>query len=237
MLDFLRIATREEKKSLVVYPKFIVRRSKDLMTRGGDFYAVWVEERGLWSTDEDDLIQMIDAEIDKYVESNAARLDGYSLKMLYMHDSDSGSIDRWHKYCQRQSRENFSALDEKLIFSNMKTDRKDFATKRLSYPLEPTDITAYEKLMSTLYDEEERHKIEWAIGACITGDSKEIQKFMVLYGSHGTGKSTVLNIIELLFEGYHCVFDARALGTVNNQFALEPFKTNPLIAIQHDGNL
>ena len=237
MLDFLRIATREEKKSLVVYPKFIVRRSKDLMTRGGDFYAVWVEERGLWSTDEDDLIQMVDTEIDKYIKDNSARLDGYALKILYMHDSDSGSIDRWHKYCQRQSRENFSPLDEKLIFSNMETDRKDFATKRLNYPLEPTDITAYDKLISTLYDEEERHKIEWAIGACITGESKEIQKFMVLYGSHGTGKSTVLNIIQKLFDGYYCVFDARALGTVNNQFALEPFKTNPLIAIQHDGNL
>ena len=91
--------------------------------------------------------------------------------------------------------------------------------------------------MSTLYSKEERHKIEWAIGSIVTGDSKKIQKFMVLYGAAGTGKSTVLNIIQQLFDGYYSVFDAKALGSSNSQFALEPFKTNPLVAIQHDGDL
>ena len=39
------------------------------------------------------------------------------------------------------------------------------------------------------------------------------------------------------FEGYYSVFDAKALGSSNNSFALEPFKSNPLVAIQHDGDL
>ena len=59
----------------------------------------------------------------------------------------------------------------------------------------------------------------------------------MLYGSGGTGKSTVLDIIEQLFSGYYSVFDAKALGSSNNAFALESFKTNPLVAIQHDGDL
>ena len=88
-----------------------------------------------------------------------------------------------------------------------------------------------------MYDEEERHKIEWAIGSIVTGDSKKIQKFMVFYGEAGTGKSTILNVIEKLFQGYHTVFDAKALGSSNNAFALEAFKSNPLVAIQHDGDL
>ena len=88
-----------------------------------------------------------------------------------------------------------------------------------------------------LYSPEERHKIEWSIGAIVTGDSKHIQKFMVFYGSAGTGKSTILNVIQKLFEGYYSVFDARALGSSSNSFALESFKTNPLVAIQHDGDL
>ena len=33
------------------------------------------------------------------------------------------------------------------------------------------------------------------------------------------------------------MFDAKALGSANAQFALEPFKKNPLVAIQHDGDL
>ena len=58
-----------------------------------------------------------------------------------------------------------------------------------------------------------------------------------MYGAPGTGKSTILNIIQKLFEGYYSVFDAKALGSSNNSFALEAFKTNPLVAIQHDGDL
>ena len=236
MIDFLMIATRSTKNGVEIYPKFVIKKSSDLMIRGGDFYAVWIEEKGLWSTDEEDVIRLVDRELSDYAAKYEKEF-GIKAKVLYMWDSESGMIDRWHRYCQSQMRDNYNALDETLIFSNAETNKKDYASKRLSYPLEPGDISAYDKLMSTLYSEEERHKIEWAIGSIVTGDSKKIQKFMVLYGEAGTGKSTVLNIIQQLFEGYYSVFDAKALGSASNSFALEAFKCNPLVAIQHDGDL
>jgi len=237
MVDFLMISTRSTKRGVIeIYPKFIIKKSSDLMIRGGDFYAIWIEERGLWSTDEQDALQLIDRELDKYAEENRHKFDS-PVKVLHMWDAESGMIDSWHKYCQKQMRDSFHMLDEKLIFSNYETNKKDYASKKLSYPLEPGDLSAYDKLMSTLYSEEERHKIEWAIGSIVSGDSKKIQKFMVLYGAAGTGKSTILNIIQQLFEGYYSVFDARALGSSSNSFALEAFKSNPLVAIQHDGDL
>ena len=237
MIDFLMIATRPGKRGVIeIYPKFVVGRSNDLMIRGGDFYAVWVESRGLWSTDEQDLIDLVDHELDAYAEECRQKF-GSDVRVLHLWDSENGMIDRWHRYCQKHMRDNFHMLDEKLIFSNTETNKKDYASKRLSYPLEAGPIPAYEKLISTLYSEEERHKIEWAIGSIVSGDSKEIQKFMVLYGEAGAGKSTILNIIQQLFNGYYSVFDARALGSSSNAFALEAFKTNPLVAIQHDGDL
>lgn len=237
MLDFLIISYRSVKKDKIeVYPKFIIKKSSDLMIRGGDFYAIWIEELGLWSTDEDDVIKMVDKELDNYLEKHKKKFDG-SAKVMYMWDAGSGSIDAWHKYCQKQMRDSFHPLDEKLIFANTVTKKKDYASKKLSYPLEKGDFPAYETLISTLYSKEERHKIEWCIGAIVNGDSKKLQKFLVLYGSAGTGKSTVLNIIQLLFEGYYSTFDAKALGSSSNMFALESFKTNPLVAIQHDGDL
>ena len=237
MVDFLMISTRSTKRGVIeIYPKFIIKKSSDLMIRGGDFYAIWIEERGLWSTDEQDALQLIDRELDKYAEENRHKFDS-PVKVLHMWDAESGMIDSWHKYCQKQMRDHFHMLDEKLIFSNYETNKKDYASKKLSYPLEPGDLSAYDKLMSTLYSEEERYKIEWAIGSIVSGDSKKIQKFMVLYGAAGTGKSTILNIIQQLFEGYYSVFDARALGSSSNSFALEAFKSNPLVAIQHDGDL
>lgn len=237
MLDFLKISKRRPKKDVVeIYPKFIIKKSADLMIRGGDFYAIWVEEYGLWSTDEGDALRLIDQELENYMQEHGDDLDG-NVKVLHMWDADSGMIDKWHKYCQKQMRDSFHMLDETLIFSNTETNKKDYASKKLSYPLEVGEPKAWNKLISTLYSEEERHKIEWAIGSIVSGDSKNIQKFMVLYGAAGTGKSTILNVIQQLFDGYYSVFDAKALGSSSNSFALEAFKTNPLVAIQHDGDL
>lgn len=238
MLDFFKILAHSKKQGVTeIYPSFVINnKSTDLMIRGGDFYAVWVEELGLWSTDEQDVIQLIDRELDKFAEDYKKRT-GDSAHILYMQDAESGMIDSWHKYCQKQMRDNFHPLDETLIFSNTVTKKSDYASKKLNYPLEKGNIDAWDKLISTLYSSEERHKIEWAIGSIVTGDSKDIQKFMVLYGAAGTGKSTILNVIQKLFEGYYAVFDAKALGSTSNSFALEAFKTNPLVAIQHDGDL
>lgn len=237
MIDFLIIATRMGKRNTIeIYPKFIIKKSKDLMIRGSDFYAIWLEERGLWSTEEQDALQLIDRELDIYVQEHKQLLND-SYRVLHMWDAESGMIDNWHKYCQRQMRDNYHTLDDTLIFANTPVKKDSYASKRLPYPLEEGDISAYDELIGTLYSPEEREKIEWAIGAIVNGDSKKIQKFLVLYGPPGSGKSTVLNIVEKLFEGYCGTFDSKALGSSSNAFALEAFKSNPLIAIQHDGDL
>ncbi len=238
MLDFMTINVKTNKKSGLseVSPKWILKKPKDLMIRGRDFYAVWDEERKLWSTDEDDVCRLVDLELNKYVSDRQGYF-GDNVVVQYMWDSDSGSMDRFHKYCQKQMRDNYHELDEQLIFTNSELTRESYASKRLTYPLEEGPIEAWDKIIGTLYSEDERHKIEWAIGSIVSGDSKWIQKFMVLYGAAGTGKSTILNIIQKLFNGYYCTFDAKALGQANNMFALESFKSNPLVAIQHDGDL
>lgn len=238
MVDFLMISTRSSKRGDVIeiYPKFIIRKSSDLMIRGGDFYAIWLEEFGRWSTEEQDAIHLIDRELDAFAKdfkSNTAA----SVRVLHMWDSETGMIDKWHKYCQSQMRDNYHTLDTKIIFSNMHVTKEDYTSKKLTYPLEKGAHPAYDRLMSVLYSPEERRKLEWAIGAIVAGDSKKIQKFLVLYGEPRSGKSTVLNIIGKLFEGYCSPFDAKVLGQANAAFALEAFKNNPLVAIQHDGDL
>jgi len=236
-VDFVRIMSKPLKGGVTaIYPRLQIVNSKDLMIRGGDFYAIWLEDRGIWSTDEMDVVDLIDSEVEKYYQEHKNSLEGHVI-MLKMRDAESGVIDDWHRYCQRQMRDSYVPLDETLVFSNSPIRKEDFASKRLPYPLEPGDISAWDTLIGTLYSEEERHKLEWAIGSIVSGDSKKIQKFLVLYGAQGTGKSTILHVIEQLFQGYCSTFDAQALGASSNQFALEPFKSNPLVAIQHDGDL
>ena len=238
MLDFLMVSRRNPKKNLVeIYPKFVIGPSSDLMTRGNDFYAIWNEDQKLWSTDENVAIQLIDRELDRYVDEHQSEFEDVIVKKLYMRDSDSGSVDRWHKYVQKQKRESYHSLDETVIFSNTQLSRDTYASKTLPYALGAGEINAYNELMEVLYSSEERHKIEWAIGSIVAGEGKYIQKFIVLYGAPGTGKSTVLNIVQKLFEGYYAVIDAKAIGSANSVFALEAFRSNPLVAIQHDTDL
>lgn len=236
MLDFLKISVISTRQGMFIAPKFQVRTSKDLMIRGSKFYAIWDERHNSWSTDEYRAIELIDEELELYFKENRANLDERT-KVLYLADSDSGSIDKWLKYCQKQMPDWNCPLDETVIFANTEVKKETYSTKKLSYPLAEGPITAYEQLINVLYSPAERHKLEWAIGAIISGDSRRIQKFLVLYGGPGTGKSTILNIIQDLFDGYCAAFDAEAIGSKSDAFALEPFKNNPLVAIQHDGDL
>ena len=174
----MTVFAKSTRSGVEVMPKFrIMKNSKDLMIRGGDFYAIWDEEQGMWSTDENDAVRLIDNELDKYIRENTDRLDGNS-SIKYMWDADSGSIDRWHKYCQKQMRDSYHTLDEELIFSNTELKRDNYASKKLSYPLQAGSIDAYDKLIGTLYSPEERRKLEWAIGSIVSGDSKTIHGFI-----------------------------------------------------------
>lgn len=205
------------------------------MVRGKAFYAIWDEKARLWSTDEYDVQRLVDEELMKYYEERKKNFDG-NVKVKLLGNYSSKSWVEFRHYVSNIS-DNAHDLDVALTFSNTEVKKRDYVSKRLDYPLERGDFPAYEELISILYDPENRDKLEWAIGSIIAGDSRSIQKFIVLYGEQGSGKSTVLNIIQQLFKGYYTTFEAKALASNSNSFSTEVFKTNPLVAIQHDGDL
>lgn len=234
-MDFFRIGTKENKDGTIdVFPDWIVGRSKDLMVRAQSFYAIWDEEAGLWSTDEYDVQRLVDEELQRY--ANDLHAKGFECHVKYLRSFGSKSWTQFRSFLKNIS-DNSVQLDQSLTFANDKVKKSDYRSRRLPYSLAEGDISAWEELIGTLYPVEERQKIEWAIGAVVSGDAKQIQKFLVLYGPAGTGKSTVLNIIADMFPGYATSFEAKALGSNNHSFATEAFRGNPLIAIQHDGDL
>ena len=235
-MDFYIIKERkgpEKKKELEVYPDYQILRSQDLMIRAKSFYAIWNQNVGLWSTDEFDVQRLVDEDLRNY----QVKTEGmFEVHRNYLANFSSNSWLRFRNYIAHLS-DNHHELDKNVTFLNTKVSKEDYVSKRLSYDLAEGDISAWDDLVSTLYDEEERKKIEWAIGAVITGDSKNIQKFLVFYGDPGKGKSTILNIIQDMFEGYWTSFVSSDLVSSNSSFALEAFKANPLLGIEHDGDL
>ena len=235
--DFYQIKTKhcgsERSGYDVIYPEFKVCRSQDLLIRGKAFYGIWDEGAGLWSTDINDVVRLVDEDLSKYKEAHPELVDAH---VNWMQDFSSGSWLNFNKFVNSLP-DIGPTLDDRLTFSNTEVKKKDYVSKRLPYPLEPGEYRAFDEIIGTLYEPEERAKLEWAIGAVVTGDAKKIQKFIVLYGEGGKGKSTILNIVEKLFQGYYTMFDAKALTSNNNQFSTEVFRNHPLVGIQHDGDL
>ena len=238
MLDFVSIdaVTNKKNDSIVVTPKFEFGSGSDLMTKGHSFMAVWDEANHRWSTQERDVWRIVDDEIKATVEKTKELFPASKITPLYLHEFSNKKWSEWIDYVKK-SPDCYHELDSKVVFSNTETKKEDYSSKTLPYPLKEGDHKSYDTIMSTLYDPSERDKLEWAIGSVIAGDSRTIQKFVVLYGEAGTGKSTVIHIIEKLFQGYTTTFNSKSLGQSSNSFSLEPFKNNPLIAIEHDGDL
>ena len=235
-MDFYEIKERALKSGTTeVRPAWRVLRFKDLMIRGKSFYAVYNPETHFWSTEEYDLMRIVDADVARHFKETSERVEG-SVWPRYLGDYDSKTYSDYKAWMSKLP-DVYHPLDGGILFENQTPRREDYATRTLSYSLSDDPCPAYEELMSTLYDPDEREKLEWGIGSVFTGDSAWIQKFFVLYGSAGSGKSTVLNLISRLLDDHIGKFDAASLGRPSDQFALEPFKSNPRVAIQHDGNL
>lgn len=234
-MDFYRILLKVKKDGTVqVYPDWQVDNSKDLMVQGKLFYAFWDEYNNVWSRDEFRLRQLIDVDLFRYAKEELEV--GVPYEVLTTQSFSTGMWERFNRFIKNFP-DNAHPLDSTLTFANTEVKKSDYVSKRLPYSLETGSTEAFDELLQVLYSEEERAKLEWAIGAVVSGDSRNIQKFVVLYGPPASGKSTVLNIIEKLFQGYTTTFDARALGSNGSTFATDVFKSNPLVAIQHDGDL
>lgn len=233
-MDFFTAKVKSVNNIPTIYPDFKVNRLNDFMIRGRSFYAVWDEEKGLWSREEIDVRRFIDAGLQEF--SDVLTSQGQINKVQFVGDYRTSG---WQTYLSwiRSMPDNYKPLDTKVTYLSQETKKKDYASKRLPYDLDEAKPDAYNELMSVLYEPKERRKLEWAVGAVLNGDARYIQKMLVLYGPPGSGKSTFLHILEQLLEGYWTIFDAKSLTNGRGDFATHFFKDNPLVAIQHDGIL
>lgn len=236
-MDFVKIVERSKRDEIEIFPDFQTGDVEDLLGRGKSFHAVWDEKAGLWSTRENDVQRLVDEALWEYAE--AFKNERHYTGRLNVKTLKSNSSGMWNQFTQYMKRfpDSKIDLDTKLTFLDTKVGKKDYVSKRLPYKLEEGPHEAWDKLLDILYAPSEREKIEWSIGAIVSGDSRKIQKFFVLYGAPGKGKGTILKIIEKLFEGYCITFDARSLGSSSDQFSMEVFRSNPLVALDTDGNL
>ena len=199
MFDFLKVVKTYQKERYHYKPTFIVKSSiKDIMTRGGAFYAIFDEETGYWTKSKPRAIELIDKQVREYAakdagpEAMADTLHGPHIQ--YMADSSNMLSTQFDRFCKTMG-DNWIALDQKMIFSNTEVKKHDYASKCLDYPLVESPTPYYDALVSVLYSPDEQEKWEWAVGAMIAGEQNKIQKMFAFYGEPGTGKSTIISKI------------------------------------------
>lgn len=234
-MDFFTIETnpiRGQMGFMEAVPRFINVKSRDIMIRDGSFVAIWNPKIELWSQNEFDVIDIIDDDVYRYVE-----MSGIQNLVPKLCRRDDDGVWRKYRLWSKNMVDTDHPLDRTPVFENTPIRQDDYVSYRLPYSLENGVPVNWTKLIDTLYDPSERQKIEWMIGAILTGDCRRIDKFLILYGDPGSGKSTILNVMQKLFGEYCIAFDSEALAQRNNAFALESFVNDPLVAIDHDGDL
>lgn len=234
-MDFYEIEAmpmRGQSGLMEVAPRFVNLNSRDIMLRDGDFVAIWNPKTGLWSRNEFDVIDIVDGDVSDYVAKSGAP----NLFPKFCRRDTDGVWKRYRQWTKNMV-DTDHPLDRMPVFADTPIRQEDHVAYRLPYSLEDGEPTYWIKLVSTLYDPSERQKIEWVIGSVLTGDCRKIDKFLVFYGDPGSGKSTILNVMQKLFGEFCVPFDSESLAQRNNSFALSAFANDPLVAIEHDGDL
>lgn len=233
-MDFIRVAYKELKDGTrEFYPSLQATESQDLVIRGNQFVAIWDEQTGLYSRQQSLVPDIVDRAFSRMVEDRLRPGDVVKKMRVFENQLFSRLIA-----LIRSIGDMGPELDQKIVFYDQTPTKLDAATFKMPYSLTDAQCPVWEEIVSTLYEPEERVKIEWAIGSIFNGAAaNEIQKFYVFFGPPGSGKSTIMNIIEQLFDGHTASFSAFDLGKADSQFSLEPFARNPLVAIDQDGDL
>jgi len=233
-MDFIRVGYKENQDGTrEFFPALLALESQDLVIRGGQFVAIWDEDTKLYSRRQSHVPDIVDRAFSKMVASEVRSGD----VIKKMRNFDNQLFSKLLALI-RQIGDLGPDLDQSLVFADQEPTKADAATFKMPYSLVDAPRPAWDEICDTLYEHEERLKFEWAIGSILTGyAATQIQKFYVFYGPPGSGKSTIMDIIGWIFDGHTAAFSAFNLAKADAQFSLEPFKNNPLVAIDQDADL
>jgi len=246
VFDFLKVIKNYQRGRYYYKPTFITKSSiKDLMTRGGMFYAIYDEETGFWTKSKPRAIELIDQQVRAYTLKDsgeeAMNDEIHGPCIVTMSDSANHLVEQFDRFCKTMG-DNWHALDQRMIFSNTEIKRTDYASKCLDYPLIEQPTPYYDALTDILYLPDEREKWEWAVGSMITGDSTKIQKMFAFYGEPGTGKSTIISKIfaDQIFGGiemgYAVKFEANNLCG-GNEFGTDFLENDSVLVYDDDAEM
>lgn len=242
MLNFIRYSVKEIKKNIVeIRPDFQYISDPDIFIRGGSCVGIYNEKTHFWESDIFNYVRMIDRNTQAWVDQNVKQDDDSDYRIQYMRNNSSGVTKDFQQYCKNIDHTletQNSYMDHRILFADEKPEKNDYATTRLPYYMVDGSCPGWDELVGTLYKPLEQYKLEWFIGALASNHARDIDKFCVIHGMSGTGKSTILKILRMIFQGYCQTIDMSDLASPStNAFSGTSIASNPTVGIQDDGDL
>lgn len=227
-MDFYKISLKTwgkySDRDYTIAPKFKFR-GNDIICKGGDMFAFWYE--GKWHTSKDYFIDILDAEVMKYYKEFKSTHQDSNIEIRAITDHSSGVMREFAEFTKLSPNSDIQ-FNQKIIFADEEVKREHYTTSQLNYTPSKGETPAFDEMFELLYAPEELEKIMWFIGAVLTNNMKDIQKFLFLYGGKGTGKGTILKVIKGLFQGYYETVDLKKL-TSGSEFSTSGLMESPLL--------
>lgn len=225
-MDFVIPTVREGRNGPEsVYPIF-ERINKDAASRGGKLFAYWNGEA--WNSVErsdTQLMSDINTQVIEYRNKNFANNAHVGWTSVSSDPNTSKEFERFYRNYKGNSKFKFNT---RVFFKSDKPVREDLSTFQLSYDPIPGDTPAFDKAMHKWYKPEDKEIVLWFIGAALTNNMKPIQKFLFIYGSGGSGKGSLLSVIEQVFEDYSKSIKLKKLAGAS-QFANSEIEDIPVL--------
>lgn len=224
-VDVIRQTSNNRKSDFIIQPDFILYGVKDIVCKGGVMEAFWYD--GNWQSERDLLFGIIDRMLFEKRDELKQRYPDSIFSVRSMRSLNSNSVKKFEEY-EKLKTQDSTIFNTKILFSDDEIKREDYSTTQLSYTPVQGPTPAFNAMYSLLYDDDELKKILWFIGATLTNEMVNIEKFLYLYGSKGSGKGTMIKLIEMLFEGYYDAINLNVL-TGNSEFATGQIKEIPVL--------
>lgn len=208
-----------------VRPEFMYTNSDDIVCKGGGFYAFYHEDK--WHDSLTDFIALVDRDVMDVSKEIKDREPDATVKSDRMVRHSTKLMDEFMKFTKNMPQSEVT-FDSRIFFSDEQPKKTDYSTGTLNYYPAEGESPAFDELALTLYDKDELDKILWCVGALLSNEMDKIQKFLYLFGSKGSGKGTMINIIKLLLGDYWGVISLKTL-TGDSEFATATIIEKPCL--------
>mgnify|MGYP004709275491 FL=1 len=226
-MDFIKpVQNKDIKGNVMSVQPLFERVNKDAVSKGGRLNAYWNGDR--WVSvelDDTQLMRDIDSQVYEYRNKNFAGHPDIPALSVSSIPPVSKEYERFYKNYRGNSN---IVFNKRIFFKSDKPGREDYSTSQLSYdPIDgPTPV--FDKIMKKWYTDEDIEILLWFIGATLTNNIANVQKFIFIYGSGGSGKGSFLKIVEQIFQDYAQTISLKKMAS-NSQFANAEIKEIPVL--------